>query len=116
MRTLLRIGVYYFAMTFMMPAALLAGDLLDGIWELDTAASKFNPGPARKSDIRVYKVDGNIIHMTGKVVGRCYAHRARRRNLIHVTEVASESVRANASVTEAGSDDGRASPASPDSV
>jgi hypothetical protein len=68
MRTLLRIGVYYFAMTFMMPAALLAGDLLDGIWELDTAASKFNPGPARKSDIRVYRVDGNIIHMTGKVV------------------------------------------------
>ena len=68
MRTLLRIGACYFAMTFMMPATLLASDLLDGTWELDTAASKFDPGPARKSDMRVYKVDGNIIHMTGKVV------------------------------------------------
>jgi len=33
--------------------------------------------------------------------------------LIHVTEVASESARANASVTEAGSDDRRASHAAP---
>jgi hypothetical protein len=48
MRTLLRTGACYFAMTFMMPAALLAGDLLDGTWELDTAASKFNPGPGAK--------------------------------------------------------------------
>ncbi len=48
MRTLLRIGACYFAMTFMMPAALLASDLLDSTWELDTGASKFNHGPARK--------------------------------------------------------------------
>ena len=48
MRTLLRIGAYYFAMTFMMLAALLAVDLPDGTWELDTAASKFNPSPPRK--------------------------------------------------------------------
>ena len=68
MRTLLRIGVCYLAMTFLMPAALLADDLLSGAWELDTAASKFEPGPARKSDIRIYKVDGNLIFMRGKVV------------------------------------------------
>jgi hypothetical protein len=68
MRSLLRIGVCYLAMTFMMPAALLADDLLSGAWELDTAASKFDPGPARKSDIRIYKVDGNLIFMRGKVV------------------------------------------------
>jgi hypothetical protein len=42
------------------------------------------------------------------VTGRCYARPSRRRNLIHVTEDASGSVRANASVTEAGSDDGMA--------
>ena len=68
MRSLLRIGICYVAMIFMMPAALLADDLLSGTWELDTAASKFDPGPVRKTDIRVYKVDGNVIHMTGKVV------------------------------------------------
>jgi hypothetical protein len=68
MRSLLRIGICYLAMTFILPAALLADDLLSGTWELDTAASKFDPGPARKSDIRIYKVDGSIIHMTGKAV------------------------------------------------
>jgi hypothetical protein len=68
MRTLLRIGICYLAMICMMPTALLADDLLSGAWELDTAASKFEPGPARKSDIRIYKVEGNLILMTGKVV------------------------------------------------
>jgi hypothetical protein len=68
MRTLLRIGICCLAMTFLLPAALLADDLLSGTWELDTAASKFDPGPARKTDIRIYKVEGSIIHMTGKVV------------------------------------------------
>jgi hypothetical protein len=55
-------------MIFMLPAMILASDLLGGTWELDTAASKYDPGPARKSDIRIYKVDGDKIHMTGKVV------------------------------------------------
>jgi len=41
---------------------------LDGTWELDTAASRYDPGPARKSDTRIYKVDGDSIHMIGKVV------------------------------------------------
>jgi hypothetical protein len=68
MQSLLRIGICYLAMNFLWPAALLADDLLSGTWELDTAASKFDPGPARKTDIRIYKVDGNVIHMTGKVV------------------------------------------------
>jgi hypothetical protein len=35
---------------------------------MDTAASEFDPGPARKTAIRIYKVDGNIIRMTGRVV------------------------------------------------
>lgn len=68
MRTLLRTGACCLVMTFVVPVALLAGDLLDGAWELDTAASKYEPGPLRKSDMRTYKIDGNIIHMIGKVV------------------------------------------------
>lgn len=66
-RTFLWIGGCYLAMT-LMPPALLADDLLDGTWELDTAASKYKPGPPRKSDTRIYKIDGNIIHMIGEAV------------------------------------------------
>jgi hypothetical protein len=51
-----------------MPGGLLAGDLLDGTWDLDAAASKFDPGPARKSDMRIYKSDGKTVHMIAKVV------------------------------------------------
>lgn len=47
---------------------LLAGDLLDGTWDLDAAASKFDPGPARKSDMRIYKSDGKTVHMIANVV------------------------------------------------
>jgi hypothetical protein len=68
MRTLLLIGTCYLAMAFTMPAALWADDLLNGTWELDTAASKYEPGQVRKSDTRTYKVDGNKIHMIAKVV------------------------------------------------
>jgi hypothetical protein len=50
MRTILRIGACYLAMIFTLPIVLLAGDLLDGTWDLDIAASKYDPGPARKSD------------------------------------------------------------------
>ena len=70
MRTNLRVAAFYFVMIFMLPVMVLAGDLLDGTWELDTAASKYDPGPARKSDTRIYKVEGDKIHMTGKVVFR----------------------------------------------
>ena len=55
-------------MIFTLTIVLLAGDLLDGTWDLDIAASKYDPGPARKSDTRIYKVDGNTIHFTGTVV------------------------------------------------
>jgi len=68
MRTALRIGSCYLAMIFTLPIVLLAGDLLDGTWDLDIAASKYDPGPARKRDTRIYKVDGNTIHFTGTVV------------------------------------------------
>ena len=68
MRTILRIGACYLAMIFTLPIVLLAGDPLDGTWDLDIAASKYDPGPARKSDTRIYKVDGNTIHFTGTVV------------------------------------------------
>jgi hypothetical protein len=68
MRTLLLIGACYLAMALMMPTALRADDLLNGTWELDTTASKYEPGQVRKSDTRIYKVDGNSIHMTAKVV------------------------------------------------
>jgi len=68
MRRILRFGICYLAMIFTLPILLLAGDLLDGTWDLDVAASKFDPGPARKSDTRVYKVDGNTIHFKGTAV------------------------------------------------
>jgi hypothetical protein len=50
------------------PAALLASDPMDGTWELDVSASRFNPGPGRTRDTRTYKIDGDRIHMTGTVV------------------------------------------------
>jgi hypothetical protein len=68
MRRIWRIGACYLVVTFTLAIVLLAGDLLDGTWDLDIAASKFDPGPARKSDTRVYKVDGNAIHFTGTAV------------------------------------------------
>ena len=41
---------------------------MDGTWELDVTASKFDPGPARKSDIRTYTVNGDSISMKGTVI------------------------------------------------
>jgi hypothetical protein len=55
-------------MILAMPRGLLAGDLLDGTWDLDAAASKFDPAPARKSDMRIYNSDGKTVHMITKVV------------------------------------------------
>jgi hypothetical protein len=68
MRTILCIGTCYLVMIFTLPIVLLAGDLLGGTWDLDIAASKYDPGPERKSDTRIYRVDGNTIHFTGTVI------------------------------------------------
>ncbi|HMI52924.1 MAG TPA: hypothetical protein VK525_15540 [Candidatus Saccharimonadales bacterium] len=68
MRTILRIGACYLAMIFTLPVVVLAGDLLDGTWDLDIAASKYDPGPARRGDTRIYKIDGSTIHFTGTAV------------------------------------------------
>lgn len=38
-------------------------DPTDGTWELDVAASKFDPGPGPKSQTRIYKADGKNISM-----------------------------------------------------
>jgi len=46
----------------------VASDPMDGTWELDVVASRFNPGPARTRDVRTYRVHGNRISMTGTVV------------------------------------------------
>jgi hypothetical protein len=61
MRTILCIGTRYLAMIFTLPIVLLAGDLLGGTWDLDIAASKYDPGPERKSDTRIYRVDGIVL-------------------------------------------------------
>jgi hypothetical protein len=55
--------------TIMTASAIpVSSDPLDGTWDLDVAASTFNPGPGRKSDTRIYKVDGNAIQMIGTAV------------------------------------------------
>lgn len=38
-------------------------DPTNGSWELDVAASKFDPGPAWKKQTRIYKADGKTIKM-----------------------------------------------------
>lgn len=44
-------------------------DPLVGTWELSIAKSKFNPGPAPKSETRTYVVAGQDIKATSKGVG-----------------------------------------------
>jgi hypothetical protein len=66
----IRVGVVSaaIALVSMLAAGISAQDPMDGTWELDVAASRFDPGPARKSDVRTYKLDGNTIRMTSKVI------------------------------------------------
>lgn len=68
MRTLLQISALAVAMMFVVPTSLLASDPLDGTWILDVAASTFDPGPARKSETRIYSADGRTIHMIAQRV------------------------------------------------
>ncbi|HEY6546329.1 MAG TPA: hypothetical protein VI589_00425 [Vicinamibacteria bacterium] len=44
-----------------------AADPFEGTWDLDANLSRYNPGPARKSEWRTYRVDGKTIHMVGSV-------------------------------------------------
>jgi hypothetical protein len=43
-------------------------DPLDGTWELNVAKSRFDPGPAPRSQTRTYESDGQTVHMTSKGV------------------------------------------------
>ena len=43
-------------------------DPIDGTWELNVAKSKFDPGPAPRSQTRTYKSDGQTVHSTSKGV------------------------------------------------
>jgi hypothetical protein len=68
MKNLVRFIILLIAALSTVSAQQTPKDPMNGTWELDVPASKFNPGPARKSDIRTYKVDGNSISMKGTVV------------------------------------------------
>lgn len=68
MRALVRPIVCGITTVVMMPATLSASDPMDGTWDLDVSASKFNPGPGRTRDTRTYKIDGDRIQLTGTVV------------------------------------------------
>jgi len=57
-KNLVRFIVIDIAVLLTVSAQQTTKDLMDGTWELDVAASKFDPGPARKSDIRTFRVDG----------------------------------------------------------
>ena len=43
-------------------------DPLDGTWELNVAKSRFDPGPAPRSQTRTYESDGQTLRMTSKGV------------------------------------------------
>jgi hypothetical protein len=43
-------------------------DPLDGTWELNVEKSRFDPGPAPRSQTRTYESDGQTVHMTSKGV------------------------------------------------
>jgi hypothetical protein len=59
MRSLLPIAV----VVSLAGPSLFAGDLFDGTWDIDVAASRYNPGPARTTDTRTYSSDGAAIRM-----------------------------------------------------
>jgi hypothetical protein len=70
MRALLRNGMFGVAITFMMVISLLAtsDDPTNGTWDLDVAASKFDPGPGPKSQTRTYRADGKTIKMVATTI------------------------------------------------
>jgi hypothetical protein len=70
MRALLQKSTFGVAITFMLATGLLVGtnDPTDGTWDLDVAASKFDPGPGPKSQTRTYKADGKTIKMVATTI------------------------------------------------
>ena len=51
------------------PAHVLAGEAIDGDWEVNLAKSKYDPGPPPKSFSRTYRTDGEMQTITIKGVG-----------------------------------------------
>jgi hypothetical protein len=43
-------------------------DPINGTWELNVAKSRFDPGPAPRSQTRTYESDGKVVHMTSRGV------------------------------------------------
>jgi uncharacterized protein RhaS with RHS repeats len=43
-------------------------DPINGTWELNVAKSRFDPGPAPRSQTRTYESDGKTVRMTSKSV------------------------------------------------
>ena len=43
-------------------------DPINGTWELNVEKSRFDPGPAPRSQTRTYESDGQTVHMTSKGV------------------------------------------------
>jgi hypothetical protein len=50
------------------PAHVLAGERIDGDWELNLTKSKYDPGPPAKSASRTYRTDGDMQTVTIKIV------------------------------------------------
>lgn len=49
------------------PPAWAEKDPMDGTWDLDATASRFDPGPPRTHDTRTYTIDGDRIRLSGTV-------------------------------------------------
>jgi hypothetical protein len=49
-----------------LPPAVLAADPVVGTWKLDVEKSTYTPGPAPKSQTRIYETDGEGIRVTIK--------------------------------------------------
>ena len=70
MRALLRNSTFSVAMTFALITGLQnsSNDPTDGTWDLEVAASKFDPRPGPKSQTRTYKADGKSIKMVATTI------------------------------------------------
>ena len=71
MKRLLRMITLGAVLAAVLPVASLsaqAADPVNGTWELNLAKSKFDPGPAPKSQARTYKVDEKNVTMISKGV------------------------------------------------
>jgi hypothetical protein len=68
MRMILGVVAFGAVVAVTAPVVGSSSDPLHGTWELDVAASSFDPGPGRKTDTRTYEIDGDRIRLTGRVV------------------------------------------------